>query len=62
MTFGPAGENFRSARCARGEKQFLGYFSTITSQNRVKTVEIVTKLVKNAGIFFDQTTQNKSVV
>ena len=50
----------RAARAV--EKQFLGYFSTITSQNRVKTVEIVTKLVKTAGIFFDQTTQNKSVV
>ena len=38
MTFGPTGENFLSARCARGQKAHFGYFIhpnfTTPSQNR----------------------------
>ena len=55
MTFGPTGENFLSARCARGQKAHFGYFIhpnfTKTSQHRVKTVGIITKAVKTSDFF-----------
>ena len=53
------GEKFTARTSAK--KAHFAYFSTVTSQNQFKVVENITKVEKNADIYFGQTTQNKSV-
>ena len=58
MTFGPTGENFRSARCARGKNLILAYFIHRNITKSIQSRRKYHRAEKDADVYFGRTTQN----